>query len=162
ERTRHRPLPEGRVHPGEALGLGCALLVAGGALLALAVEPLAARVTAAIAIIYLLLYQPLKRVRPLVPLLGAVPGALPPAARAASRSSGARSASLGAAAPPTPGGSSSRRSSISRSFSPPWPSTSSPHDRRPRHRPLRADGSRSAARGIAPGRSPALGRAATR
>src|SRR6266404_3321620 len=50
ERTRHRPLPEGRVHPGEALGLGCALLVAGVALLALAVEPLAAVVTAALAI----------------------------------------------------------------------------------------------------------------
>ena len=80
ERTRHRPLPEGRVHPGEALGLGCALLVAGVALLALAVEPLAAVVTAAIAIIYLLLYTPLKRVSSLCSLVGAVPGALPPVA----------------------------------------------------------------------------------
>ena len=80
ERTRHRPLPEGRVHPGEALGLGCALLVAGVALLALAVEPLAAVVTAAIAIIYLLLYTPLKRVSSLCSLVGAIPGALPPVA----------------------------------------------------------------------------------
>jgi len=80
ERTRHRPLPEGRVHPGEALGLGCALLVAGVALLALAVEPLAAVVTAAIAIIYLLLYTPLKRVSSLCTLVGAIPGALPPVA----------------------------------------------------------------------------------
>ena len=79
-RTRHRPLPEGRVHPGEALGLGCALLVAGVALLALAVEPLAAVVTAAIAIIYLLLYTPLKRVSSLCTLVGAIPGALPPVA----------------------------------------------------------------------------------
>jgi heme o synthase len=79
-RTRHRPLPEGRVHPGEALVLGCALLVAGVALLALAVEPLAAVVTAAIAIIYLLLYTPLKRVSSLCSLVGAVPGALPPVA----------------------------------------------------------------------------------
>jgi len=38
DRTRHRPLPEGRVHPGEALVLGCALLVAGVTLLALAVR----------------------------------------------------------------------------------------------------------------------------
>ncbi len=80
DRTRHRPLPEGRVHPGEALGLGCALLVAGVALLALAVEPLAAVVTAAIAIIYLLLYTPLKRVSSLCTLVGAIPGALPPVA----------------------------------------------------------------------------------
>ena len=80
ERTRHRPLPEGRVHPGEALGLGCALLVAGVALLALAVEPLAAVVTAAIATIYLLLYTPLKRVSSLCSLVGAIPGALPPVA----------------------------------------------------------------------------------
>src|SRR5439155_1048167 len=49
DRTRRRPLPEGRVHPGEALVLGCALLVAGVALLARAGEPLAAAVTAAIA-----------------------------------------------------------------------------------------------------------------
>jgi len=80
DRTRHRPLPEGRVHPGEALVLGGALLVAGVALLALAVEPLAAVVTAAIAIIYLLLYTPLKRVSSLCTLVGAIPGALPPVA----------------------------------------------------------------------------------
>jgi protoheme IX farnesyltransferase len=80
DRTRHRPLPEGRVHPDEALVLGCALLVAGVALLAFAVEPLAAVVTAAIAIIYLLLYTPLKRVSSLCSLVGAIPGALPPVA----------------------------------------------------------------------------------
>jgi heme o synthase len=80
ERTRHRPLPEGRVHPGEALGLGCMLLVGGVTLLALLVEPLAAIVTAGIAIIYLLLYTPLKRVSSLCTLVGAVPGALPPVA----------------------------------------------------------------------------------
>jgi heme o synthase len=77
ERTRHRPLPEGRVHPGEALVLGCVLLVAGVTLLALLVEPLVAIVTAGIAITYLLLYTPLKRVSPLCTLVGAVPGALP-------------------------------------------------------------------------------------
>jgi protoheme IX farnesyltransferase len=80
DRTRHRPLPEGRVHPGEALVLGYVLLVGGVGVLALAVEPLAAVVTAAIAITYLLLYTPLKRVSSLCSLVGAVPGALPPVA----------------------------------------------------------------------------------
>ncbi len=80
ERTRHRPLSEGRVHPGEALVLGCALLVAGVTVLALAVEPLAAVVTTAIAITYLLVYTPLKRVSSLCSLVGAIPGALPPVA----------------------------------------------------------------------------------
>jgi protoheme IX farnesyltransferase len=79
-RTRHRPLPEGRVHPGEALLLGCALVVGGVTVLFLAVEPLAAVVTAGIAIIYLLVYTPLKRVSSLCSLVGAIPGALPPVA----------------------------------------------------------------------------------
>src|SRR5215813_3335535 len=80
ERTRHRPLPEGRVHPGEALVLGCALVVGGVTVLFLAVEPLAAVTTAAIAMIYLLLYTPLKRVSSLCSLVGAITGALPPVA----------------------------------------------------------------------------------
>ena len=80
DRTRHRPLPEGRVHPGEALVLGYVLLVGGVGVLALAVEPLAAVVTAAIAITYLFAYTPLKRVSSLCSLVGAVPGALPPVA----------------------------------------------------------------------------------
>jgi len=80
ERTRHRPLPEGRVHPAEALVLGGTLLVAGLVCLAVAVEPLAAVVTGGIAVTYLLLYTPLKRVTSLCSLVGAVPGALPPVA----------------------------------------------------------------------------------
>jgi heme o synthase len=80
DRTRHRPLPEGRLQPDEALVLGCALLVGGVTVLFLAVEPLAAVVTAAIAIVYLLLYTPLKRVSSLCTLVGAIPGALPPVA----------------------------------------------------------------------------------
>src|SRR6185436_9419160 len=80
DRTRHRPLPEGRVHPGEALVLGYVLLVGGVGVLALAIEPLAAIVTAAIAITYLFVYTPLKRVSSLCSLVGAIPGALPPVA----------------------------------------------------------------------------------
>src|ERR1051325_5965542 len=78
--ARPPPRPEGRVHPDEALVLGCALVVGGVTVLFLAVEPLAAVVTAAIAIIYLLLYTPLKRVSSLCSLVGAIPGALPPVA----------------------------------------------------------------------------------
>ena len=79
-RTRHRPLPEGRLQPAEALVFGGALLAAGLIHLALVVGLLPAAVTAAIAIVYLLLYTPLKRVTPLCSLVGAVPGALPPVA----------------------------------------------------------------------------------
>jgi len=80
DRTRHRPLPEGRVQPGEALVLGVVLLVAGLAALALLVGPLPALVTAAITVTYLLVYTPLKRVTSFCSLVGAVPGALPPVA----------------------------------------------------------------------------------
>ena len=78
ERTRHRPLPDGRIRPGEALALGLVLLAAGLGVLASAVGPLAALVTAGITGTYLLLYTPLKPVTSLCSIVGAVPGALPP------------------------------------------------------------------------------------
>jgi protoheme IX farnesyltransferase len=80
ERTRHRPLPEGRLAPGAALLFGLGLLVVGLAWIALAVGLLAAAVTAGIAVAYLLVYTPLKPITPLCSLIGAVPGALPPVA----------------------------------------------------------------------------------
>jgi protoheme IX farnesyltransferase len=80
ERTRRRPLPDGRVTAAEALALGLGLLVVGHAWLALAAGMLATLVTATIAVTYLLLYTPLKRVTSLCSLVGAVPGALPPVA----------------------------------------------------------------------------------
>jgi protoheme IX farnesyltransferase len=78
ERTRHRPLPDGRLRPAEALVLGLVLLVIGLAVLARGADPLAALVTAGIAVTYLLLYTPLKPVTSLCSIVGAVPGALPP------------------------------------------------------------------------------------
>ena len=88
ERTRHRPLPEGRIEPTDALLLGLVVTGAGIAYLALAVNGLSALVTATTSFSYLLLYTPLKRVSPFCSIVGAVPGALPPvtgwvAARAA-------------------------------------------------------------------------------
>ena len=79
-RTRRRPLPDGRLQPGEAAVFG-ALLTAGGiAYLALSVGPGCAAVIAVIALLYLGVYTPLKRVSPLATVLGAIPGALPPVA----------------------------------------------------------------------------------
>jgi protoheme IX farnesyltransferase len=80
ERTRRRPLPDGRLLPSEALVFGCALLVAGLTWLWLGVGPLAAAVTASIAVVYLLAYTPLKPVTSLCSVVGAIPGALPPVA----------------------------------------------------------------------------------
>jgi protoheme IX farnesyltransferase len=80
QRTRRRPLPDGRVTPGEALVLGLVLLTAGNVWLALAAGSLATLVTVAISVTYLLLYTPLKRVTSLCSIVGAVPGALPPVA----------------------------------------------------------------------------------
>lgn len=78
KRTRCRPLPDGRLQPGEALVFGVVLTAAGLALLALAVNLLSALVTATIVASYLFVYTPLKQRSPLCSLVGAVPGALPP------------------------------------------------------------------------------------
>jgi protoheme IX farnesyltransferase len=78
ERTRHRPLPEGRLRPAEAFALGLVLLAAGLLVLVRGAGPLAAVVTAGIAATYLLFYTPLKPVTSLCSIVGAVPGALPP------------------------------------------------------------------------------------
>src|SRR6266446_9914312 len=79
-RTRHRPLPDGRLLPAEAFALGAALLAAGLAVLALAVNGRTAALTGAIALVYLLVYTPLKPVTPLSMIAGAISGALPPVA----------------------------------------------------------------------------------
>ena len=79
-RTRHRPLPEGRLSPPEALVFGLVAAVAGCAWLWTATNFLAAAVTATIALLYLFAYTPLKRVSWICHAVGAVPGALPPVA----------------------------------------------------------------------------------
>ncbi|HET8578574.1 MAG TPA: heme o synthase [Methylomirabilota bacterium] len=78
ERTRSRPLPQGRLAPLEALIFGVAISVVGVGYLAVCVNILAAAVTAAIVVTYVFVYTPLKRRTPLCTLLGALPGALPP------------------------------------------------------------------------------------
>jgi protoheme IX farnesyltransferase len=78
ERTRRRPIPDGRVQPREALWFGLAITLAGLGYLALAVNFLSALVTTFITLSYLVLYTPMKPRSSLCMLVGAVPGALPP------------------------------------------------------------------------------------
>ena len=78
ERTRLRPLPDGRLAPLEALLFGAAVTCAGLVYLAALVSLAAAAVTAATFALYLFAYTPLKLRTPLCTLVGAVPGALPP------------------------------------------------------------------------------------
>src|SRR5580698_10818744 len=61
DRTRHRPLPDMRMRPAEALMFGVGATAAGFVYLALATNIVCAAVTAAITIIYLGAYTPLKR-----------------------------------------------------------------------------------------------------
>ena len=78
ERTRGRPLPDGRLQPLEALLFGAASALAGLLYLAALVSGLAAGVTATTALLYLGAYTPLKLRTPFCTMVGAVPGALPP------------------------------------------------------------------------------------
>jgi protoheme IX farnesyltransferase len=78
ERTRLRPLPDGRLEPGEALLFGAVITGGGLLFLALVVNFLSAGVTAVSVGSYLFLYTPLKRKTSLCSIVGAVPGALPP------------------------------------------------------------------------------------
>src|SRR6266852_1301770 len=78
ERTRARPLPDGRLQPVEALLFGSAITMLGFVYLAAFVGTLAAAVTAATAVLYLFAYTPLKVRTALCTIVGAVPGALPP------------------------------------------------------------------------------------
>jgi protoheme IX farnesyltransferase len=76
-RTSGRPLPSGRLRPGEALRFATGLALAGLAYQAFLVNWTAALITAATLISYVSIYTPLKRRTSLNTLVGAVPGALP-------------------------------------------------------------------------------------
>jgi heme o synthase len=78
DRTRVRPLPDGRLSPLEALVFAAAVTVAGLGYLGAFVGSLALLVTAATTVLYLFVYTPLKLRTPLCTIVGAVPGALPP------------------------------------------------------------------------------------
>jgi heme o synthase len=78
-RTQDRPLPVGRLQPGEVFVFGIASAMCGVAYLAVALaSPLAAVVAALTFLIYVFAYTPLKRVTPFNTLVGGIAGALPP------------------------------------------------------------------------------------
>jgi protoheme IX farnesyltransferase len=77
-RTRHRPVPDGRVRVSEGMRFGLMLSAAGLVQLALGVNVTSAAVAALTLASYILLYTPLKRRTWLSTLIGAFPGALPP------------------------------------------------------------------------------------
>ncbi len=77
-RTRHRPMPGGRLQVGEARMFALALIAAGLIELALFANLLAAAVAAVTVVFYALIYTPLKRRTSFATVVGAVPGALPP------------------------------------------------------------------------------------
>ena len=78
ERTRHRPLPAGRIGASEALAFGVVLGVAGVAGLLMIFGLLAAFLALATLCLYVIVYTPLKRISSLNTAVGAVPGAAPP------------------------------------------------------------------------------------
>lgn len=78
KRTQDRPLPAGRLSPGDALVYGAGLSVAGLLYLVWRVNLLTSFLAAFTLSSYLFAYTPLKRRTPLCTLVGAVPGAIPP------------------------------------------------------------------------------------
>jgi len=78
QRTADRPLPSGRLTPENVRIFALVCTVLGLGLLYVSSNLLATACCAAIMVIYLLIYTPLKLVTPLNTLVGAVPGALPP------------------------------------------------------------------------------------
>jgi protoheme IX farnesyltransferase len=78
-RTASRPLPAGRLQPGEVLLFGLLLGVTGVAYLAVTLrQPCTPLVAAVTFMAYVGIYTPLKSRTTLNTLVGAVPGALPP------------------------------------------------------------------------------------
>jgi protoheme IX farnesyltransferase len=77
-RTASRPLPAGLLTPGEALGFGVVLCVAGTVDLFFAAGYLACLLAVITSVSYLLAYTPLKTRTVWATFVGAIPGAIPP------------------------------------------------------------------------------------
>ena len=79
KRTRRRPIPAGRIEPGNALGFGVVLAVGAVALMGLALNWVAAALLALSALFYVLVYTIwLKRRTPQNIVIGGAAGAFPP------------------------------------------------------------------------------------
>ena len=78
ERTRLRPMADGRLQPSEGVLFASAMTIAGLSILAFGVNILSACVAAATLLTYTAIYTPLKPRTSFATVIGAVPGALPP------------------------------------------------------------------------------------
>jgi protoheme IX farnesyltransferase len=78
EHTCGRPLPARLMPPAEALFAAVGMLIAGPVILALTANLYTALLALASALVYLLLYTPLKTKTPLCTFVGAITGAIPP------------------------------------------------------------------------------------
>ena len=78
DRTRMRPVADGRISPAEGRTVAAALSITGLLMLWLGVNLPAAIVALATSLTYAAVYTPLKRHTSLSTIVGAVPGALPP------------------------------------------------------------------------------------
>jgi heme o synthase len=77
QRTRTRPMPDGRLTTGEALLFASVMTSVGLLVLALGANLLSAAVAFATLASYAVVYTPLKRVTSFATVVGAIPGALP-------------------------------------------------------------------------------------
>lgn len=77
-RTKGRPLPDGRMSPTAALVFSSGIALIGTVYLGLTVNWLSAALGALTLVTYVFLYTPLKRVSTICTLVGAIPGAVPP------------------------------------------------------------------------------------
>jgi len=77
-RTRSRPLPAGRLAPGEAIRFGTALSASGACVLLLFANALTALLGSISFLTYIVLYTPLKRRSSMCTPVGAISGAMPP------------------------------------------------------------------------------------
>lgn len=77
-RTATRPIPSGRLPGWVAASWAILLLAAGGSLLCELGSPLASGLAMLVAVLYVLVYTPLKQRTPSCTLVGAVCGAIPP------------------------------------------------------------------------------------
>jgi heme o synthase len=77
-RTADRPVPSGRIRPGEVLAVGLLLMVVGFVWLFVSVNALTAWLSFVTLVLYVVVYTPLKRVSSLCTVVGAVSGAMPP------------------------------------------------------------------------------------
>ena len=78
DRTRWRPLADGRMSLGEGRAIGVVLAIVGVAMLWLGANLTAAAIAVVTLLVYVAIYTPLKRVTSFATVVGAVPGALPP------------------------------------------------------------------------------------